>query len=490
MIRLQRIAFAFLICVPAVALAADSPGAAKITYQDQILPLFRNSCLNCHNPDKKKGGLDISSYSAAMAGSDSQKVIIPGDPDGSVLYRLVTHSDEPKMPQKADKLPAKDLDLIKQWIAGGALENSGSKAVIKPKLDLGVATPTIARPAGPPPMPKGLSLEPLVRTKRPGPLNALAASPWAPLAAIGGQKQILLYHTQTLELLGVLPFPEGLPECLTFSRNGQLLLCGGGQGAKLGRVAVWDITTGKRITEVGDEFDVVLAADISPDQKEIALGGPAKMLRVFATTDGEKLHNVKKHTDWITAVAYSPDGKWLATGDRSGGLYVWEGKTVREYYTLSGHKGGITSLAYRDDSKLLASASEDGSIKLWNMDGGTQAKNWNAHSGGVLSVSFTHDGRLTSAGRDKTTKTWKPDGAAEKTFDAFPDIALHTAFNDDGSRVISGDWSGAIRVFNTADGKKLGDLTPNPKPLPPDPSPTATTLKPATQPTTKPIARK
>jgi len=475
-------------CAPAAAFAADA-AAPKITYQDHVLPIFRNACLNCHNPDKKKGGLDISSYSAAMAGSDSQKVIVPGDPDGSVLFRCVMHMDEPKMPQKADKLPAKDLDLIKQWIAGGALENSGSKAGAIKKVDLGVVT-AIGRPTGPPPMPKGLSTEPLVRTKRPGPLNALAASPWAPVAAIGGQKQILLYHTQTLELLGVLPFPEGLPECLAFSRNGQLLLCGGGQGAKLGKVAVWDVTSGKRITEVGDEFDVVLSADISPDQKEIALGGPSKMLRVFATADGQKLHNVKKHTDWITAVAYSPDGKWLATGDRSGNLYVWEGKTVREYYTLSGHKGGITSLAYRDDSKLLASASEDGTIRLWNMDGGTSAKNWNAHGGGVLSVAFTHDGRITSCGRDKVTKTWKPDGAAEKSFDAFPDIALHTAFNDDGSRVIAGDWSGAIRVYNAADGKKVGDLTPNPKPLPADLVPTATTLKPSTQPTTKPLAIK
>src|SRR2546421_6248092 len=219
MLRLQRIAVLLLMCGPSAALAADA-AAPKVTYQDNILPIFRNSCLNCHNPDKKKGGLDISSYSAAMAGSDSQKVIMPGDPDGSVLYRCVMHIDEPKMPQKADKLPQKDLDLIKRWIAQGALEHSGSSAVAVKKVDLGVVT-AIGKPAGPPPMPKGLSTEPLVRTKRPGPLNALATSPWAPLAAIGGQKQILLYHTPSFQLLGVLPFPEGLPQCLPLSRHGQ-----------------------------------------------------------------------------------------------------------------------------------------------------------------------------------------------------------------------------------------------------------------------------
>ena len=78
-------------------------------------------------------------------------------------------------------------------------------------------------------------------------LTALAVSPWAPLVAIGGQKQILLYNTETLEPLGVLPFPEGFPAIIRFSRNGQLLLTGGGLGGKSGKVALWDIKTGDRI---------------------------------------------------------------------------------------------------------------------------------------------------------------------------------------------------------------------------------------------------
>ena len=57
---------------------------------------------------------------------------------------------------------------------------------------------------------------------------AIASSPWAPVIALGGYRQVLLYHAQTLDPLGVLPFPEGTPYVLRFSRNGRLLLCGGG----------------------------------------------------------------------------------------------------------------------------------------------------------------------------------------------------------------------------------------------------------------------
>ena len=68
--KLPGIVLSCLVTVAATStLGADAP-RPKVTYQDNILPIFRNSCLNCHNPDKKKGGLDISSYSAAMAGSD------------------------------------------------------------------------------------------------------------------------------------------------------------------------------------------------------------------------------------------------------------------------------------------------------------------------------------------------------------------------------------------------------------------------------------
>src|SRR5688500_11280209 len=93
-----------------VAGGADAP-AQKVTYQDHVLPIFRNSCLNCHNPDKKKAGLDLSTHAASLAGGDSNKAIVPGDPDSSLLYKLVMHVEEPKMPQKGDKLPQKELDL-------------------------------------------------------------------------------------------------------------------------------------------------------------------------------------------------------------------------------------------------------------------------------------------------------------------------------------------------------------------------------------------
>ena len=45
-----------------------SQAQEKITYQDHIHPLFENACNSCHNADKAKGGLDLSSYANTLKG--------------------------------------------------------------------------------------------------------------------------------------------------------------------------------------------------------------------------------------------------------------------------------------------------------------------------------------------------------------------------------------------------------------------------------------
>ncbi len=276
----------------------------------------------------------------------------------------------------------------------------------------------------------------------------------------------MLYQSQTGELLGILPFPEGLPHVLKFSRSGALLLAGGGRAASLGLVAVYDVRTGKRAFQVGDELDAVLAADINENHTLVALGGPGKIVRIFSTADGAMSYEIRKHADWIYATEFSPDGVLLATADRSGGLWVWEAETGREFHNLQGHKAAVTDVSWRSDSNMLLSASEDGTIKLWGMEDGKQLKSVNAHGQGVTSLDCTHDGRFASCGRDRMAKIWDTSGKAQRSFAPFGDLALEVAFTHDGGRVVAGDWTGEVRMWESTDGKEVAKLTPNPAPPP------------------------
>jgi hypothetical protein len=425
-------------CTTTVLLAVPTRGEdQKITYDEHVKPIFREHCFTCHNSANAKSDLALDTYAGVMKGGSSGEVVLASDPDSSRLWMLVSHQEEPKMPPMQDKLADAKLELIKSWIIGGALENAGStaKKPSKPRIDL-ASSGGAARPEGPAILPESLPRQPFFYSPKTRALTALAASPWAPLVAVAGHKQIVLYHSDSGELLGILPFPEGVPHVLRFSRSGSLLLAGGGRGGQSGKVVVFDVKTGQRVFEVGDELDVVLAADISEDHRRIALGGPLRVVRIYNTSDGSLVGEIRKHNEWITAIEFSPDGVLLATGDRNGDLYAWEAETIREYQTLKGHTAAVTAVSWRPDSNILASSSEDGSVRLWEMENGQQVKTWTAHGGGQQVV-----------------------------FAPFADMALRAVFTHDAARVVAGDWTGQVRAWNVGDGQAAFDLAMNPPTL-------------------------
>ncbi len=446
---LRPLPLLFLLTFPASLTAQE-----KTSWQDHVRPVFENRCTNCHNPDKKKGDLDLSTYAGVMAGGSGGASVEAGDSANSTLWKVISHLAEPPMPPKGDKIPQAEIDLIAKWITGGLLDSLTSAAKVKKKAAFAMsASATAGRPEGPPPMPEHFLLDPIVTPARPNVVTALAHSPWAPLAALAAPRQVLLYHSTTGELLGVLPFPDGgSPETLAFSRNGALLLAGGGIAGKQGTVVVWDIKTGLPVINLAqkDDFDTVLAADISADLSKVAMGGPGRRVRIYDTRSSQLLANIKKHTDWVTALAFSPDGVLLASGDRNGGLCVWETDTGSEFQNLRNHEKMIACLAWRGDSNLLAAGSEDGTFTWWEMANGTQVKKVGSH-GGVLTLGFAPDGRLISGGRDGHARIW--DGNGNQQRDWVPSSGspvLEALFSDDGKRVLTGTWSGEVKSWDAA----------------------------------------
>ncbi len=443
---------------------ADVRAEDKVTYDDHLAPIFKQRCGTCHNPTARKADLDVTTYLGLMQGGASGSSIEAGDASASYMFSLVAHEAEPYMPQNADKLPDAEIDLLRRWIDGGALENAGSK-LVKPKAKMSVAVeldpgkrPEVV------PLPPRMVLEPFYDVAHAPMARSLATSPWAPLMAITGQRQVLLYNTATLELVGVLPFPEGQPNVVRFSRDGRLLLAGGGRPAASGKVVVWDVATGERVTDIGNELDVVLAADISPDHKRIALGGPQRIVRVYSTETGELLYERAKHTEWVLAVEFSPDGVLLATADRNGGVCVWETHSGNEYLTLAGHTAAVTGLSWRGDSNLLASCSEDATVRLWELENGTAVKNWSGQAA-LLSLEFARDGGIATSGRDQIARLWDQEGKQLMATPAIGDVAVSVSFCDESSRAVAASWAGNVNVYKADDASLLGNLTTNPPKL-------------------------
>ncbi len=104
---------------PATA-TAEAPASAAVSFANDILPLLKSRCVNCHGGERVEEGLLLRSYAEVMSGSDNGPVVIPGDAANSLLAELVLNQ---KMPKRGPKLTPPQVQLIVDWINQGALDN-------------------------------------------------------------------------------------------------------------------------------------------------------------------------------------------------------------------------------------------------------------------------------------------------------------------------------------------------------------------------------
>ena len=83
---------------------ADPKAQPKITFDEHIVPIFREHCLSCHNQNEAKSDLALDTYARTMAGGAGGEVVVAGDIDSSRLYALVAHTETPKMPPSQDRI--------------------------------------------------------------------------------------------------------------------------------------------------------------------------------------------------------------------------------------------------------------------------------------------------------------------------------------------------------------------------------------------------
>lgn len=84
-------------------------------FKDEILPVLEKSCVSCHSPDRKMGGLDLSTFAGLMAGGASGPAVAPGKPERSLLWMQI---DSGRMPM-GGKMTNANKQLIRSYLEHG-----------------------------------------------------------------------------------------------------------------------------------------------------------------------------------------------------------------------------------------------------------------------------------------------------------------------------------------------------------------------------------
>ncbi|MGB6686936.1 MAG: PSD1 and planctomycete cytochrome C domain-containing protein [Terracidiphilus sp.] len=108
--------------VPAGKVTASSDSADPATpqfYSTRVTGILKDNCLACHG-EAASGGLRMDSYAGLRKGGKDGQVIVPGDPDASLLIQAVRRSGDLKMPPTKPLADADVVDLA-AWVKAGAL---------------------------------------------------------------------------------------------------------------------------------------------------------------------------------------------------------------------------------------------------------------------------------------------------------------------------------------------------------------------------------
>jgi hypothetical protein len=156
-----------------------------VNFEKEILPIFKNNCLACHNKTTTKADLNLETPQDILKGSESGKVIVPKRSSESLLLQMASHQVKPAMPPRNNKVQASDLTseelgLIQLWIDQGATgEVQGTGPIVWQ------------------PLPEGLN-----------PIYSVALTSDGQFAACARANQIFLYQLASRQLVGRLTDAE------------------------------------------------------------------------------------------------------------------------------------------------------------------------------------------------------------------------------------------------------------------------------------------
>ncbi len=108
----------------AVKVAPRLPSAADrfINFANDIKPLFKKYCFDCHGPGLDQGGFSMPTRAQALEGGESGPGILAGNSISSALVHRISGIDPDQvMPPDRDTMSPEEIGLIRAWIDQGAV---------------------------------------------------------------------------------------------------------------------------------------------------------------------------------------------------------------------------------------------------------------------------------------------------------------------------------------------------------------------------------
>jgi len=105
------------------ALHADDAADARF-FNDKILPALKQHCFECHSKgaEELKGKLRLDTKAGVKAGGDTGEIVKPGEPDDSLLIKVLRYDEDDRQMPPRGKLEQAIIDDFVEWVKRGAFD--------------------------------------------------------------------------------------------------------------------------------------------------------------------------------------------------------------------------------------------------------------------------------------------------------------------------------------------------------------------------------
>lgn len=463
----------------AEALADEDSKSDEISWTEeelelgrQVLGVLDRECLQCHNPKKRKGRLDLSKRELWLEGRRGEPIFLKDNLCQSPVLVSFEPEADPHMPPEG-QLTEEEIELFRRWLAADL-------PWPEPEVGAGVVVDI--------PLPifekntRDDLLNPAPATYHP--VFASAMRPDGNILAVGHGSEILLWDLTskkpTLRYRAAGQHRD-VVRALAWSPDGNQLVSGAFR-----ELFVWDVPGPQTVSEEnsenapaegssqesssaltalklnqsipaqamvsalvwGNRSSADVAADVAAEEKKetagevvegneavavsvqpsvtrlwIAEGFPAQLswIREWSVDEAKLIRSWQAHGDVILDMDLSPDGQLLATASADRLAKIWElnpsdaaidsnSNNAPASRLMEAHSGQVWSIAFHPDGKSLITGSGDQEIKVWDVTVAAPTQSIQRISSGVTGVGWLDAGKeIFAICEDGAPRICRPD---------------------------------------------------------------------------------
>ena len=218
------------------------------------------------------------------------------------------------------------------------------------------------------------------------------------------------------------------------------------------QVALWDLSTGKRLRSLPEKIKNLTKLSFAPDGRTLAVATANGTVSLWDLGTNKPLLRLNVGLGYTRALTFNRDGRFFATSSDDSVVRFWNGRSELPFREVKGFPSKIITLDISYDGNSLVAGCENGKIYIVDLtdESGQKQTILSGHLGEVNELKLFPDGEwLASTGKDKTIRFWNLQSGKEvrkitSVEGEFCDLAIDFT----GQTIYASSESGVLQSWN------------------------------------------